>query len=154
MTTRKMRRPPSRSFIEQSLPSGEAELTTDPLPPAACPHRVALRGHAGPGNWEPPWLCEACGSEVPAPGKAPRPSVHLNGTPREALLAQQREVCMAAQALLAALAASRPHGRDYYVQGDRALAAATEAHTERERAVQKVYDDALATYRYLKGETG
>lgn len=44
------------------------------------------------------------------------PSIHMNGTSAESLLEQQRHVYDAADALLTALAAATPHGRDYYVQ--------------------------------------
>lgn len=45
------------------------------------------------------------------------PTVHINGTSKEALLEQAVAVCDAARALLQALVEASPNGRDFYVQG-------------------------------------
>lgn len=59
------------------------------------------------------------------------PRVHLNGTSRGELVAQQRAVYEAAEALLDALRQATPNGRDYYPLGDEAFRRAREEHRGR-----------------------
>jgi len=71
------------------------------------------------------------------------PTVHLNGSSREDLIAQWKAVYQAADALYAALANACPHGRDYYVSKmPDAINVATRAHAERFADVRAVYEDA------------
>lgn len=58
------------------------------------------------------------------------PTIHLNGTSREALAAPLREAHEKLGEALAALEACAPHGRDYYPQGPQALRAATREFIE------------------------
>jgi hypothetical protein len=59
------------------------------------------------------------------------PTVHLNGTSKEALIEQQTEIHNAAMILLKKLADATPHDRDYYVQKNpKAGAEARKAHSE------------------------
>lgn len=56
------------------------------------------------------------------------PTIHLNGSNPEALLADLTAAHLAAKALLDALGACTPHGRDYYPQGPSALTEALKEH--------------------------
>ena len=60
-----------------------------------------------------------------------KPSVHLNGTSAEELLNGYAAAFSALSAARDKLALTAPHGRDYYVQPDDAIAAATEQHVRR-----------------------
>lgn len=72
------------------------------------------------------------------------PTIHLNGTSREALL---EAVCTAGQAVdeaMTALCKAAPHGRDYYPQGAGALAEAEATHREWLAKLREVYDELMA----------
>jgi hypothetical protein len=70
------------------------------------------------------------------------PCVHMNGTSKQDLLKQQIAVIDAANALLAALRAATPNGRDFYPLGDEALVRAAGEHRNRLASVAMVHDDA------------
>ena len=57
------------------------------------------------------------------------PTVHLNGTSREALLEQYTKAHNALEVGLNALCAAAPNGRDYYPQGPDAFAKAQAEHS-------------------------
>lgn len=63
--------------------------------------------------------------------KAGVPSVHLNGTGRDALAKQYRDMHQAIAAAMVAFREASPHGRDYYVQGSEAYEAARDKHLRR-----------------------
>ena len=74
------------------------------------------------------------------------PTVHLNGTSKAALLEQAYSAAEALTRALDALAEASPNGRDYYPQGDGALAQALTEHRQRVEAVRRVRDEMVALY--------
>jgi hypothetical protein len=72
------------------------------------------------------------------------PTIHLNGTSAQALCDQADRVYDAAQALIEALAAAAPNGRDYYPQGPEATGLAITEHTARIAAVLQIQRDMQA----------
>lgn len=58
----------------------------------------------------------------------PTPSVHNNGTGGRGLRMQAKEAYSALGSAVDVMRRAMPHGRDYYPQGDAALAKAREAH--------------------------
>ena len=78
------------------------------------------------------------------------PTVHLNGTSLEDLLAQAREAQEAMRAAVAAVAAAMPHGRDYYLQGPDAGAQARAEHERRLEAARAVEKDMAELVRHLR----
>ncbi|CAB4126835.1 hypothetical protein UFOVP75_37 [uncultured Caudovirales phage] len=59
------------------------------------------------------------------------PTIHLNGTSPDNLLAPLREAISATRHAIAMLSECGPNGRDYYVQGSEAIYVATRQHNER-----------------------
>jgi hypothetical protein len=59
------------------------------------------------------------------------PTVHINGTSRDALVEQNESARNAVRVAINALEAAQPNARDYYPQGDGAFRAAMAQHTER-----------------------
>ena len=76
--------------------------------------------------------------------KLPTPSIHLNGTGARGLREQAKEVYSALDTALRAMKQAMPHGRDYYPQGDSALTAARDAHTEMIIMVTRIQDEYLS----------
>ena len=72
------------------------------------------------------------------------PHVHMNGTSKRELIDQQIAIMHAADALLTALRAANPNGRDYYPLGDEALVRAAAEHKARVAQVQDLRADAEA----------
>lgn len=74
------------------------------------------------------------------------PTVHLNGTSKEALVEQLCNVSNALEAVFQALRQATPNGRDYYPQGNTALEEALKEHFVRQNKVDalKKEIDALA----------
>lgn len=66
------------------------------------------------------------------------PSVHLNGTSKDALREQAVEACEALEAALKKMAEAAPHGRDYYPQGEVLVVQAQVEHRFRMQAVEQV----------------
>jgi hypothetical protein len=69
------------------------------------------------------------------------PSIHLNGTSRDALV---EGYCDAIDALHDAgrkLAASYPNGRDYYIQGQEAVQLAMAEHETRMRKLKEIISE-------------
>jgi hypothetical protein len=59
------------------------------------------------------------------------PTVHLNGTSADDLIAGYRYAMEAVDAAIDAVKATGPNGRDYYVQGPAALEQAQDEHRSR-----------------------
>jgi len=72
------------------------------------------------------------------------PTVHLNGTGKEALLAQNRAVYDALYETLVAMRGAQPHARDFYPQGPEAYKAARDEHVARLTALETVLDQYAA----------
>lgn len=66
------------------------------------------------------------------------PSIHLNGTSKDALLEQLQGAYTALNAAFIALENAAPNGRDYYPQGSGAISKATAEHTVRLLAIEQV----------------
>jgi hypothetical protein len=66
------------------------------------------------------------------------PTIHLNGSDGETLLAQYLAALKALQAAAAAHDAASPNARDYYVQGPDAYAAAREEHVNRAQRLASI----------------
>ena len=66
------------------------------------------------------------------------PRVHRNGTSRDELLKQLADARQAIDQALEAMARATPHGRDYYVIGDRAIIQAREEHFARVAKLSEV----------------
>ena len=66
------------------------------------------------------------------------PTIHLNGTSAEALLAGYMDAAHVLRDALIAVARTAPNGRDYYPQGESAYTAAAREHTARLLAVTSV----------------
>lgn len=66
------------------------------------------------------------------------PTVHLNGTSREALLDSYEQAGRAIDAALLALSDASPNARDYYPQGDGAFQTAVAQHRARYDALWAV----------------
>jgi len=66
------------------------------------------------------------------------PTIHMNGTSREALLSAYEEAMTAIAAALRALEETAPNGRDYYPQGPDAIGAAIAQHYARAATLGRV----------------
>jgi len=66
------------------------------------------------------------------------PTVHLNGTSRDALVDQLRAAIEAIHAAESKLTAAAPHGRDYYPQGSDAIRVAQQEHAARLTKLQEI----------------
>lgn len=71
------------------------------------------------------------------------PTIHLNGTPRSALVAAIVAASAALQEARHALGETCPNGRDYYPQGPEAIKAAMAEHEARMVAITAVRDEIL-----------
>ncbi len=71
------------------------------------------------------------------------PTVHLNGTSKQALLDQQIDAINALRVAASAMRAASPHQRDYYVKKDQAVAwaRAREEHVLRLRAIDALINE-------------
>jgi hypothetical protein len=82
--------------------------------------------------------------------KAPLPTVHLNGTSREALLRQQLDVIRALQNAKRVICENAPHARDYYVQKDpQAFAKARDACIARVQTLDALIAEYTAIAEHL-----
>jgi len=70
-----------------------------------------------------------------------KPTIHMNGTSREALLEDFVKVIDALNVAMEALQKSGPNGRDYYPQGDGALRKAQNEHLARMKKLKEVQDE-------------
>jgi hypothetical protein len=66
------------------------------------------------------------------------PTVHLNGTSRTALTEGYVNAMTAVEAAISAMSMTYPNGRDYYLQGQRAIQLAMDQHAARLAAVAQV----------------
>lgn len=71
------------------------------------------------------------------------PTVHMNGTSADDLIAGYRYAMEAVDAAIDAVKATGPNGRDYYVQGPAALEQAQDEHRERIARLGVVYQELL-----------
>lgn len=69
------------------------------------------------------------------------PTVHLNGTSANELLSQLKDAYSAVRQATEKLQRAAPHGRDYYVQNDRAYTLAREQHDQRLKALTDIASD-------------
>ena len=69
------------------------------------------------------------------------PTIHLNGTSKQDLLEQQKEILNATRDLLQVMRRATPNGRDYYPQGPDAGNQARDAFAERYITVSRMYDE-------------
>ena len=67
-----------------------------------------------------------------------RPTIHSNGTSRDALLADYRNALNALREARAKLQDAAPNGRDYYPQGNEAIVAASREHRARMAKLEEV----------------
>lgn len=77
------------------------------------------------------------------------PTVHLNGTSRAALVEQLENAVNALRTATDAVAACNPHGRDYYTQGENALAEAAREHASRLARLLTVRDELSAIWEAI-----
>jgi len=73
--------------------------------------------------------------------KLVHPTIHTNGTSREALLKDYRAALFAIMRTIDTLHASAPNGRDYYPQGDAAFSTARAQHLARIALMVSVSDE-------------
>lgn len=66
------------------------------------------------------------------------PSIHLNGTSGDELLAQATDAGAALRRAIDAMQAAAPNARDYYPQGDAAFEVARKEHLSRLERVSSV----------------
>ena len=71
----------------------------------------------------------------------PMPTVHLNGTSRDSLVKQRRDIIDALGDVETAIRQAWPHGRDYYTQGPDALPAAQQVWRERWNLVADLQEE-------------
>jgi hypothetical protein len=82
------------------------------------------------------------------------PTVHLNGTSSESLMAQLQKIDAALDATLSAMAEATPHNRDYYVQADPdAGYHARLAHGERMMRLEAVRAEIQAIWQGIYDQT-
>lgn len=79
------------------------------------------------------------------------PTIHLNGTSREALLAELERASSALRHALDALVQASPNARDYYPQGPAAFTQAISEHEARCAKVRAVKDEIEAIAQTLWG---
>lgn len=71
------------------------------------------------------------------------PTVHLNGTSRDQLLAETTEALRALRGALIAVEDITVNGRDYYPQGPDALSEAQLQHAKRIRTLRALMDELI-----------
>lgn len=69
------------------------------------------------------------------------PTVHLNGTSKDALLDQLTEAKRALYIALGKMVDAAPNGRDYYTQGNQAFSQATLEYAERTDAIRTLIEE-------------
>lgn len=79
------------------------------------------------------------------------PTVHLNGTSKEALIDQIKDAYGAIETAIDALCAAAPNARDYYPQGPDAFSAARAQHDARAKKLVEVRDELTGIYHALDG---
>lgn len=66
------------------------------------------------------------------------PTIHLNGSSPKDLFENAREALGALRKAISAVEGTGPNGRDYYPQGDGAIAVAVSEHCDRLKRIQSV----------------
>jgi hypothetical protein len=84
-----------------------------------------------------------------------KPTIHLNGTSREALSAGYKNAAVAIEDALNVLAVSHPegaapHGRDYYPQGENAYRDARKEHEARLQKLRDVVAELVELYEHCE----
>jgi hypothetical protein len=79
------------------------------------------------------------------------PTIHLNGTSRDALLEQATDAGNAIRQAMKAVEDAEPNGRDYYPQGSDALSKAQKEHVARLVKLRSVYDEYAAIAEDIAG---
>lgn len=74
------------------------------------------------------------------------PTIHLNGTSKEALLDLLHEAGIAVNNATAAVMLTAPNGRDYYPQGPQAISQAIAEHDSRIKRLADIYDELANLY--------
>lgn len=81
------------------------------------------------------------------------PTIHLNGTSKQALCEQVRDAAHALRDALKMLENAGPHGRDYYPQGPGALDEAIKEHRSRLERIQSVMEELQAIHEAIMRRT-
>ena len=68
------------------------------------------------------------------------PTIHMNGTSREALIEQYSVAGNTVMSAMRAMDEASPNGRDYYVQGPGAIGDAQRQHDAQVAKLREVYD--------------
>jgi hypothetical protein len=79
------------------------------------------------------------------------PTIHLNGTSKEALTGALEEACNALFKAQEALGETAPNARDYYVQSDRAFEQARTEHNARADKLREVYTEIQLMWEAILG---
>lgn len=66
------------------------------------------------------------------------PSIHINGTSRDALAESYFEALTSIEYAMDAIKYAAPHGRDYYPQGPDAMSQAGDEHILRMKSLEKI----------------
>lgn len=69
------------------------------------------------------------------------PTVHLNGTSKQALVDQYQDSAVALAEAIRVISTNGPNGRDYYLQGPDAIKRADQEHEARLRRLREVLAD-------------
>jgi len=78
------------------------------------------------------------------------PTIHLNGTGRNALIEQYRASLHAVNEAIEVLRQNGPHGRDYYTQEEDTFGWAVNEHMDRIAAMVKVKDELVQILNVLR----
>ncbi len=74
------------------------------------------------------------------------PTIHLNGSSKESLVKDLKNAHTAIRNAIDALRETAPHGRDYYLQGDKAFEKARNEHCERVVKLEAVKKEIIHIY--------
>jgi hypothetical protein len=80
------------------------------------------------------------------------PTVHPNGTGKQALLREVEAAHTAMEAAMAALAQVTVHGRDYYVQGPQAYLQARHEMDNRQAALRSAAAELYEMYQRIEAQ--
>ena len=79
------------------------------------------------------------------------PSIHLNGSSAESLLAEYEAAGAALRSALVALGEAAPNARDYYPQGPDAYAQAAREHGSRIERLRAVLEEIAQLHEFVSG---
>lgn len=79
------------------------------------------------------------------------PTIHINGSGKEALLAAYRDAYTALRKAVVATQETFPNGRDYYPQGAGAIDRATKEHRSRIQRLEEVQGELAEIFARLEG---